>query len=139
MNIYFKLDDDAYKPERAYPNDAGLDLRARESAKIPPFGSFDFDTGVHVKLEDGTCGMLVSKSGLLFKKGLSSTGLVDAGYRGTIHVKLFNHTDKWRYIKKGDKISQLIIFPILTPDVFVVDLFDENTERGDNGFGSSGR
>ena len=134
------IDEGAFIPTRAHETDAGLDLycpigegkviRARDSAK--------FNTGVHVELPIGTAGMVKSKSGLNVKHGLTSTGVVDVGYSGSIVVKLYNHSDEDYIVRDGDKISQLVIMPILTPELEVVDRLDD-TERGANGFGSSGR
>lgn len=132
-----KLDEGAKMPTRAHSTDAGLDLYAMETKVIPPRGSACFDTGVHIELPNGTVGMLKSKSGLNVKYGITSEGVIDVGYTGSIMAKLYNNTDKVYVVSKGDKITQLVIMPILTPDIEVVDGLDA-TERGDNGFGSSG-
>ena len=112
-------------------------IRQRTS-QVPLKGSAVFDTGVHVELPEGTVGFLKSKSGLNVKYGITSEGVIDSGYTGSIRVKLYNNTTEHYHVKRGDKISQLVILPILTPDVEVVEEFSE-TDRGDNGFGSSGR
>jgi len=127
------------RPERAHDTDAGIDLKATASAVVPAHGSRVFGTGVHVQLPHGTCGILVSKSGLNVKHGLTSTGLIDEGYTGEIKVKLYNHTDEEYHVRAGDKISQLIVVPVLYEDLEFVDELDSNTERGDNGFGSTGK
>jgi dUTP pyrophosphatase len=132
-----KLDEGAYLPERAHETDAGLDLRSRESKLVPAHGSALFDTGVHVELPSGTCGLLVSKSGLHTKWNLTSTGLVDEGYTGSIVVNLQNHSDMDYYVYKGDKITQMVIIPCLYEDCEEVD--EIYGARGDNGFGSTGR
>jgi dUTP pyrophosphatase len=133
-----KLDDGAYMPTRAYPTDAGLDLRARETQIVPAKESATFDTGVHIELPEGTVGMLKSRSGTMCKFGLVNEGVIDASYRGSLVVKLFNHSGYDYEVHKGDKISQLVILPILTPYLEVVDELSES-DRGNNGFGSSGR
>lgn len=133
-----KLDKDVKMPTRAHETDAGLDLYARRTQKIPAGSSAIFDTGVHVELPHNTVGMLKSKSGLNIKYGITSEGVIDEGYTGSIVVKLFNNGKNDYTVQMGDKISQLVILPILTPDLEVVDSF-EATERGDNGFGSTGR
>lgn len=142
-----KLDPGAYMPERAHETDAGLDLRSREDALIPPGGSYVFDTGVHVELQkfkyDGfnflyTVGFIKSKSGLNVNHDLTRDGVIDMGYTGSIKVKLYNHGEKYYPVHKGDKISQLVILPILTPTLEVVEKLND-TERGDGGFGSTGR
>lgn len=133
-----KLDPGAILPRRAYPTDAGLDLFARETQIVPAKESAVFDTGVHIELPEGTVGMLKSKSGLNVKHGITCEGVIDVGYSGSIVVKLFNHGGYDYKVNAGDKISQLVILPILTPTLEVVDELGES-ERGNNGFGSSGR
>ena len=132
------LDKGAKMPTRAYPTDAGLDIYARESRIVPAHGSVKFDTGVHIELPKGTAGFLKSKSGLNVKYGLTSEGVIDVGYTGSIVVKLYNHSDMDYIVEKGDKISQLVIMPILTPELELVESLEE-TDRGSNGFGSSGK
>jgi len=133
-----KLDNGAYMPTRAHEDDAGLDLYATKTQIVPAKGSAIFDTGVHIELPKGTVGMLKSKSGLNVKHGLTSEGVIDVGYTGSICVKLYNNGEKDYIVNKGDKISQLVIMPILTPPLEIVDSLEE-TERGAGGFGSTGR
>ena len=125
-------------PERAHEWDAGLDLRAMEDKLVPARGSAIFDTGVHVELAPFTAGFLKSKSGLNVKHNLTSDGVVDVGYTGSICVKLYNHGDTDYMVHRGDKISQLVIIDIRIPHLKIVDELDE-TERGNNGFGSTGK
>lgn len=132
-----KLDPGAYPPERAHPDDAGLDIRSPICARVPAWGSVDIDTGVHVEIPYSAVGFLKSKSGLHFKNGITSEGVVDCGFSGSIHVKLVNHTDEDFTVCRGNKISQLVVLPIYLPTVELVDELPE-TERGDRGFGSSG-
>lgn len=133
------LDDGAYKPERAHPTDAGLDLRTPYQVKILAHGSACIDTGVHIELPPGTFGRLESKSGLNVNHGVvSHGGIIDEGYTGSIVAKLYNHSDSDYWFQKGDKCIQLIIQPYLAPDMEVVTELDE-TERGSSGFGSTGR
>ena len=133
-----KLDDGAKMPTRAHPTDAGLDLYARDTQIVPAKESAIFDTGVHVELPAGTVGMLKSKSGLNVKHGLTSEGVIDVGYTGSIVVKLYNHGGYDYKVNAGDKISQLVIMPILTPPLELVESLDD-TERGAGGFGSTGK
>ena len=133
-----KLDNGAYMPTRAHDTDAGLDIYARDSQIVPAKDSAIFDTGVHIELPYGTAGMLKSKSGLYVKHGITSEGVIDVGYTGSIVVKLYNHSRYDYKVNVGDKISQLVITKIITPPLEVVETLDE-TERGNNGFGSSGR
>jgi dUTP pyrophosphatase len=132
------LDAGARMPERAHPQDAGLDLFSREEQIILPGESAVFDTGVHIELPPGTFGQLLSKSGLnVYYNVVSCGGTIDEGYTGSIKVKLYNLGQKPYMIRKGQKICQLVIIPCLKPDLEIVDSLNE-TERGDNGFGSSG-
>ena len=134
----FTLDNGAFAPTRAHKTDAGLDLRSPICVKVPARGSALIDTGVHVELPNGTVGFLKSKSGLSVKHDITSEGVIDVGFTGRIRVKLYNHGTKPYQVLRGDKITQLVIFDCRFPDVEIVDEL-ENTERGENGFGSTGR
>lgn len=134
-----KLDAGAYNPVRGHSTDAGLDIRSRTSQIVPARESATFFTGVHVKLPKGTAGILISKSGLNVKHGITSTGLIDEGYDGEIVVKLFNHGGHDYRVEAGDKISQLVIVPVLYENVEIVDELKQESERGSNGFGSTGK
>lgn len=132
------LEKGAYKPYKAHPEDAGYDLVARKGQIVPAHGSAIFDTGVHIEIPQGFVGFLKSRSGLNVKHGITSEGVIDAGYTGSICVKLYNNSIVPYAVAKGDKISQLVILPICNDELEVVDSLDE-TARGNNGFGSSGR
>lgn len=138
MKLKVVLDPGAILPTRAHPMDAGLDLYAKNNAVIRPGSWAQFDTGVHVAIPEGYVGMVTSKSGLMSKEGLTSRGTIDCGYTGSIRVVLFNHGTNKTIIKKGQKISQLVVMPIITPELEVVDSL-EDTERGSGGFGSTGK
>jgi len=133
-----KIEDGAYMPTRAHATDAGLDLRSTESKNVLAFGTEVFHTGVHVQIPKGAAGILISKSGLNVKHDITSTGLIDEGYTGEIMVKLHNHGSTSYRVNAGDKISQLVIVPVLYEPVEIVDILDDS-ERGSNGFGSSGK
>ena len=132
-----RLDPWAKMPIRAHDTDAGLDLCAAFEQTVPPRGSAVFRTGVHVELPPGTCGLLVSKSGLNVNADITSTGLIDEGYCGEIKVKLYNHGNKAILISEGQRISQLVVIPVLYEPIELVDEISGG-ERGDNGFGSTG-
>lgn len=133
------LDKGAYMPIRGHKDDAGLDLRTPIAFGILPGGSATIDTGVHVEIVPGLVGMLKSKSGLNVKYGITSEGVIDAGYTGSIVAKLYNHGNEAVQFNAGDKITQLVILPVYIPnELVVVDEF-EQTERGNGGFGSTGR
>lgn len=134
-----KLDNGAFEPVRAHPTDAGLDLRTPFDFMIRPHDSYTIDTGVHVELPKGTFGQLFSKSGLNVKHSIVSLGgTIDEGYTGSIVVKLYNEGDEEYHFRAGDKIVQLVILNCVTPDIEYVEGLCE-TDRGNNGFGSSGR
>lgn len=133
-----KLDEGAYKPLRAHKTDAGLDLLSPMHKVIRANDWESIDTGVHVEIPVGYVGMITSKSGLMAKEGITSRGTIDSGYTGSIKAVLFNHSKKDYIVEKGQKITQLVLIPIITPDVEIVDSLEE-TERGSDGFGSTGR
>ena len=138
MPVNIILEDFAFQPTKAHEDDAGFDLYSPEDKVVPAHGSAVFDTGVHVELRKNSVGMIKSKSGLNVKHGITSEGVIDVGYTGSIKVKLYNHSDEDYEVKRGDKISQLVVMPFFNVRLNVVDEF-ETTERGDNGFGSTGR
>jgi dUTP pyrophosphatase len=137
MKMKVMLDPGAKMPERAHELDAGYDLYSMEDVWITAGESAVFDTGVHIEIPAGYVGFLKSKSGLNVMRGLLGEGVIDAGYTGSICVKLYNHGNADVRICKGQKISQLVLLPIITPELELVDEL-EDTERGNRGFGSSG-
>lgn len=131
------LERGAFAPERAYNDDAGYDLRTREEFTLYPNTSYSVDTGVHIELPRGYAAEVISKSGLNVKHDITSTGLIDAGFSGTIIVKLYNHGYHAKHFNAGDKISQLLIVKHESPDIVVVEQVTGG-ERGNNGYGSTG-
>ena len=125
-------------PSRAHKNDAGLDLYAKEGGWIFPFSRRTFNTGCRVQIPEGFFGLLTSKSGMMSKQGITSRGTIDSGFTGSIKAVLFNHSWKFVKIEKGQKVSQLVLIPIITPELELVDELEE-TERSDGGFGSTGK
>lgn len=134
MNIM--LDDRAFMPEKAHDLDAGYDLKAIKGYIIYPHRTRKVETGVHIELPKGTTAYIKNRSSL-YAQGLVTDGTIDAGYTGSIKVVLHNNTAETALIKRGAKVAQLVIHPILSPELTVVDSFDA-TERGDGGFGSTG-
>ena len=155
------LDNGAICPTRAHATDAGLDLYSREEKTIYPCRTMEsgieelqytgavsmlrwsigetFDTGVHIAFDRGTYGKIESKSGLNVNHSVVSCGgVVDEGYTGSIAVKIYNLGIEPYTVHKGDKIAQLVIMPYLTPEIEIVSNLDD-TDRGNNGFGSTGR
>jgi len=133
-----KLDIGSYAPERAHKTDAGMDLRSPVDVVIPAKGYATIDTGIHVELPNGTTGFIKSKSGLNTNHNIVSEGVIDVGYTGSIRVKLYNHGHEPYFVHRGDNITQLVVFACYFPDVEIVEDLEE-TERGDQGFGSTGR
>ena len=138
MIVKIKLDEGAIMPTRAHSLDAGYDLYSRDYAAICSKAGCKLDTGVHIQIPAGYVGFVKSKSGLHTKSGISAEGVIDAGYTGSIHVMLRNHGPRAVEITKGQKIAQLVLLPIITPNLVAVEQLEE-TERGSNGFGSTGK
>lgn len=137
MKIKIVVDPGAIMPTRAHSTDAGLDLFSPVRQVIRANDWERIDTGVHVEIPEGYVGMITSKSGLMANEGITCRGTIDCGYTGSLKPVLFNHSRKDYIVEKGQKITQLVILPIITPELELVDDLDD-TERGDGGFGSSG-
>ena len=134
------LDNGAIPPVRAHSTDAGLDLFCRETKVVPAHGSAVFDTGVHIELPPNTYGKIASKSGLNINHSVVSCGgTIDEQYTGSIKVKLYNFGDEDYTFYAGMKIVQLVVQPCLYVPVEIVTEWSNDTERGDKGFGSTGR
>jgi dUTP pyrophosphatase len=138
---FVKLDERATLPTRAHDNDAGLDLYAAESARLAPGARVSVGTGLAVQIPDGVGGLVLPRSGLALKHGVTlvnSPGLIDPGYRGEVRVLLVN-TDRTRefQISPGDRIAQLLLVPVVHASPLQAEALDEST-RGAGGFGSSG-
>ena len=146
MKIKIKLDEGAFAPESAHTADAGYDLRTPMDFYVPAGGYAIVDTGVHIQIPEGYVGFLKSKSGLNVKSHITGEGVIDSGYTGSIVVKLYSHergavtfVDLFgKHFERGDKIIQLVLLPIFKPELEIVDSLEE-TERGDGGFGSTGK
>lgn len=133
------LDDGAYMPKKAHEADAGYDLRTPERVVLRRHDCVCIDTGVHMEIPRGWYGKLESKSGLNVKHGIVSLGgVIDSGYTGSIVAKLYNLSDEDYVFDPGDKIVQIIFMHY---ERFILDQVDnlEETERGNSGFGSTGR
>lgn len=144
-----RLNENATIPTRKYRTDAGLDLYASEDIEIESskvannfigvkIGSATILTGIAVQIKEGYSGKIVGRSGLAFDKNiLCSEGTIDI-YRGELKVKLYNLAARPYQIRKGDRIAQLVITKCELPTVVEVDELDDS-DRGTDGFGSSGR
>jgi dUTP pyrophosphatase len=132
-----KVDPRAVLPTRAHADDAGLDLYALEDGEIGPMQGYVARTGIAMALPPATVGMVADRSSMAKKGFKTAGGIIDAGYRGEIHIVLRNLTQDVLRFAQGERIAQLIIYPILTPAVREVSDLDQ-THRGVKGFGSSG-
>ncbi len=122
---------------------AGADLSAclDEPVTIQPGQTAFLPTGLAIAVPRGYAGLVFARSGLGCKRGLApanKVGVIDADYRGQVHVALLNHSGEPQTIYPGDRIAQLLIIPVLTPEMEEVAELDE-TARGEGGFGSTGR
>ncbi|MCD2189874.1 dUTP diphosphatase [Actinomycetospora soli] len=136
-----RLDPGLPPPERAHPDDAGLDLRTTVDVRIDPGERVLVGTGVAIALPPGHVGLVCARSGLAARHGIglvNAPGVVDAGYRGEIRVCLVNH-DRHAPVElhRGDRVAQLLVQRVELPTVRVVDALPGST-RGAGGFGSTG-
>jgi dUTP pyrophosphatase len=138
---FVKLSEKATLPTRAHDNDAGLDLYAAESARLAPGARVSVGTGLAVQIPDGVGGLVLPRSGLAIKHGvtlINSPGLIDPGYRGELRVLMLNTDPTIEFtISPGDRIAQLLLVPVAHAGPRLADALDEST-RGEGGFGSSG-
>ena len=135
-----KLIDENCKPYRAYPTDSGLDLRARTDTRLLIWGGETkvIPVGIAIELPSGYEAQIRPRSGLSKQGVIAIFGTVDNSYRGEIKVTLINTSSKTIEIKPYERIAQLVIAPVTIPEIQYVDELNE-TERGDNGHGSTGR
>ncbi|THC97321.1 hypothetical protein EYZ11_003212 [Aspergillus tanneri] len=133
-----KLTDTAYTPTRGSALAAGYDLYSAKETVIPAKGKAMVDTGIAVAVPEGTYGRVAPRSGLASKHFIDTgAGVIDADYRGEVKVLLFNFSDVDFTINAGDRIAQLVLERIYTPEVMVVEELEESA-RGAGGFGSTG-
>ena len=134
-----KLKPDAILPKISSDGAVGYDLYSFSDVTVYAYKRTLVDTGISMSLPYGTYGRVAPRSGLSVKNGINvGAGVIDPDYTGEVKVLLFNHSDENFEIKKGDRIAQLIIEKCDTPLVEEVDMLD-TTERGEGGFGSTGR
>ena len=141
MKIPVVRKDSMYQmPRFAHPGDAGADLHASEVVTIAPGAYTLVETGISMAIPEGYCGMVLPRSGLAVRSGvtvLNAPGLVDSGYRGELKVALINHGREAFSIAVGDRIALLVIVAVAVPDYEPVDALVD-TQRGSGGFGSTG-
>ena len=134
-----KLTEQAFEPVRGSVRAAGLDLRSAYDLIVPARGKALVKTDLQIQVPEGSYGRVAPRSGLAVKNFIDvGAGVVDEDYRGNLGVVLFNHSDQDFEVKRGDRIAQLICERIFYPELEPVDKLDE-TQRGEGGFGSSGR
>ena len=137
------LREGAIIPKRATEESAGLDLSAllENPITINPHEIAKIPTGIAIELEKGFAGLIYPRSGLATKHGISlanCVGVIDSDYRGEILVAIINHSDKPFTINSGERIAQLVVSPVILPEIEITDNLN-STERGAGGFGSTGR
>ena len=129
----------AIAPQRAHPSDAGYDLCADETVTLPPGESRLVKTGLVLAIDPGKVGLIWPRSGLDARHDVTTgAGVIDSGYRGEICVLLRNHGRTAYVVQAGDRMAQLILTAAFSDTVCPVTHLDD-TDRGENGFGSSGR
>jgi len=134
-----KLDPTLPDLRHAKHMDAGIDLYARERTVLTPGVSCAIPTGIALEIPEGHVGLIWDKSGLSVRHVLKTLGgVIDAGYRGEVLVGMINLSDKEYMFEAGDKVAQILFQKIEHPSIEFVDELSE-TERGDSGFGSSGK
>lgn len=132
-------------PSQAHDGDAGSDVYAVEGVTLGPGERAQVPTGIAIAIPEGCAGLLLPRSGLAHKHGITLTntpGLIDSGYRGELRVLMLNTDRSESYtVEPGDRIAQLMVVPFVTPEWTEVESFDDEvdqTVRGTGGFGSSG-
>ena len=128
----------AKNPGKAYSGDMGFDLYADGHYEVPMYGNVKVGTSIAVELPPGYGAIIMDRSSLGLKGLNIHGGVIDNGYRGEIFVNVWNHSQQLITVDCGDKIGQLILIPILDVPVHVVAELAE-TDRGEKGYGSSGR
>ncbi|OHA58962.1 MAG: deoxyuridine 5'-triphosphate nucleotidohydrolase [Candidatus Vogelbacteria bacterium RIFOXYD1_FULL_44_32] len=134
-----KLNPEAKLPSYAHTGDAGLDLFAVEKVVVPAGERATISTGLAFEIPEGYVGLVWDKSGLAFKRGLTSvSGVLDSGYRGELFLCILNTSREDYIFAKGDKVAQLLIQPILHTDIEQVEELSDSS-RGEGRFGSTGK
>ncbi|PSC74089.1 Deoxyuridine 5 -triphosphate nucleotidohydrolase [Micractinium conductrix] len=133
-----RLNEHALLPKRGSAGAAGYDLASCEDTEVPARGRAVVKTGLQIAIPPGTYARVAARSGLAVKHFIDTgAGVVDEDYRGEVGVVLFNHSDAPFPVKRGDRIAQLILERIATPQVAEVESLDD-TQRGAGGYGSTG-
>jgi dUTP pyrophosphatase len=133
-----KVAPEAVLPTRAHADDAGLDLYSLENVCLEPGQGKVIRTGIALGLPVGYVGLVADRSSLAKRGVKTAGGVIDAGYRGEVHIVLWNISRDTVELKQRERIAQLLIIPVATPQVEEVSTLDQ-TARGDQGFGSTGK
>jgi dUTP diphosphatase len=136
----FRVDTELPLPSHSHVGDAGVDLRSTINANLDVGERILVPSGFAFEIPPGHCGLVMPRSGLALKHGISvvnSPGLIDSGYRGEIKVTLINHGSETFEIVRGERIAQLVIMPFVTQEIVDVEALSD-TARGDGGYGSTG-
>lgn len=137
--LFKKLHPEAIIPHYSRPGDAGLDLNSLEEVNVPAGQHVIVKTGVALAIPENYVGLFWDRSGLAAKNGIHVlAGVIDANYRGELMVVMLNTGTNDYAIKKGDRIAQILIQPIISAEIEEVDELPESI-RGEGRFGSSGR
>lgn len=144
LDMRFIVEDIDYFPQRGSASAAGYDLKAyleQDELLIWPHQTVKIETGIRIAIPEHYCGLILPRSGLASRTGLrpaNTPGLIDSDYRGDIIVALHNDSNEVQRVTKGERIAQLVIIPFMEINFHPVDELDD-TERGEGGFGSSGK
>lgn len=141
MEVFFtKLTESACVPTRAHYGDAGADLYSDEDAALQPDQRMAIRTGIAIAIPHGYAGLILPRSGLALKWGISvvnSPGLIDSGYRGEVKVLLINHGYESVRFTRGSRIAQIVFVRVESPAFQQAETLPDSA-RGDGGFGSTG-
>ena len=135
-----RLDPNLPIPRHAHEGDGGVDLHATEATTLAPGERTMMPTGIAIAIPEGFAGLVVPRSGLAARQGISivnAPGLVDSGYRGELKVILVNLGAEPVDVERGDRIAQLVIVAVETQEYVEVDELPDSV-RGEGGFGSTG-
>lgn len=141
VRVEFTVEDGASLPEYATPGAAGMDLRARTAVTLEPLERALVSTGLRMRLPEGYEAQIRPRSGLALRHGISmvnTPGTIDSDYRGEIGVLLVNLGSEAVRLEAGERIAQMVVCPVVRAEIAAVHALDD-TERGEGGFGSTGR
>ena len=140
MALQVYLGENATMPTKGSTDAAGYDLYAAEYCCVEPRGKALIKTNIKVIIPEGCYGRIAPRSGLAWKNHIDvGAGVIDRDYRGWVGVVLFNHSEDQFVVNKGDRIAQFIMEQYMDTELFQIENFEENTSRGEGGFGSTGK